>query len=323
MNNATPDPAGIFYATLSLYETYTKTYPNLSDTTKGEDQFVRYAVEIATAFEEWACQHVDFDEFDHCWPYYLHEHFGYVTNKTIGLDVADFTANHCDAIATKLNLPRREAFRLTQEPAAIRSHQNMTPPDLEVPDGKTLRTEQTVLGSVILEKGATLNAPNLETITGCLILADQTNLTAPKLKQIRHSLIGNAFIVTPALVTVGIIGLRNHAELIAPALHTVLHSVTLNPHARLEAPALATVSGDIILSPGSVLIAPDIKEVKITGTVEQSRGSRWLSAPAQAQEEGETGETPAAAPLRTSTGPQPAQTTKLPAPKLTSARIKP
>jgi hypothetical protein len=34
-------------------------------------------------------------------------------------------------------------------------------------------------------------------------------------------------------------------------------------------------------------------------------------------------QTPAAAPLRTSTGPQPAQTTKLPAPKLTSARIKP
>lgn len=49
---------------------------NISECYNGGDQFWRECMALATAFETWACEWVDFNETVDVWPYHMNEHFG-------------------------------------------------------------------------------------------------------------------------------------------------------------------------------------------------------------------------------------------------------
>ena len=76
-----PDPAAIFAIAQSLWEacqTQAARDPiiNLSEAYHGMDQFMRELMRVASLFESWACQHIDFPELDEPWPYLLQDRFG-------------------------------------------------------------------------------------------------------------------------------------------------------------------------------------------------------------------------------------------------------
>ena len=70
------DTAAVFAAAHSLWEAIQKRARaapeiNLSDCYSGMDQLMREVMRIANQFEEWACQHVEFNELTDVWPYLL------------------------------------------------------------------------------------------------------------------------------------------------------------------------------------------------------------------------------------------------------------
>ncbi len=70
------DCAAIYSATASIDELASKKYHgSLSARYSGGDEFLRAAFAASTAFEQWACAHVDFDSITDCWPYLLRDRF--------------------------------------------------------------------------------------------------------------------------------------------------------------------------------------------------------------------------------------------------------
>ena len=75
------DPAAVFACALSLWKACQEHAANekdfnLSDCFNGGDQFMREVMSIGSRFEEWACQHINFDELNDVWPYLLEDKFG-------------------------------------------------------------------------------------------------------------------------------------------------------------------------------------------------------------------------------------------------------
>jgi hypothetical protein len=106
------DPAGVLGAALSLHEAAMEcTDMDVSDMFDGVDQFMRVVMAWATDFENWACHHVDFDELDEVWPYYLEDHFGAAVLQhhegRLG-DLSVVSAEKCYAVAMLLGLPLRK-----------------------------------------------------------------------------------------------------------------------------------------------------------------------------------------------------------------------
>jgi hypothetical protein len=110
--NATvdPDSAAVFSIALSLWEACEKNWRenhfNISACYNGVDQFMREVMRIANQFENWACCHVDFNEFNEVWPYYLGDNFGATCLSVMSLEcLMDFDEDDCLRVALGLKLP--------------------------------------------------------------------------------------------------------------------------------------------------------------------------------------------------------------------------
>ncbi|MBI1826411.1 MAG: hypothetical protein HY287_14290 [Planctomycetes bacterium] len=128
----TPDPAAVFGAAISLWNTcrrYDRRSPvsihcahldrrpsggnqrrpdgvNLSETYNGMDEFMRVVMKVANLFEDWACKHIEFDETEEVWPYLLEDKFGEACLAVMRIEMLDhFDEEACLAAAIQLRLP--------------------------------------------------------------------------------------------------------------------------------------------------------------------------------------------------------------------------
>ena len=105
-----PDSAAVFTIANSLWEICEKRSRqnnfNISECYKGVDQFIREIMRIANLFENWACQHVNFNEFDEVWAYYLGDNFGKSCLSIVPLNcLMEFGEADCLRLALHLRLP--------------------------------------------------------------------------------------------------------------------------------------------------------------------------------------------------------------------------
>ncbi|MBN8420646.1 MAG: hypothetical protein J0L73_17140 [Verrucomicrobia bacterium] len=124
--NDSLDPAAVFAGAMSLRDACDQATKlqnlNLSDAFSGVDQFYREAMRIAVLFEEWACEHVVFDEMCDVWPYLLEDKFGAACLQRMSVeDLSGFDADDCPDVAMKLLLPLhyQDAPRLPLDVKAI------------------------------------------------------------------------------------------------------------------------------------------------------------------------------------------------------------
>jgi hypothetical protein len=106
-----PDSAAIFACAQSLWdacqaEAARNSSINLSEDYNGYDQFMREIMRIATLFENWACEHVEFTAWGEVWPYYLGDNFGAAClDAVFASHLARFDENDCLRVALRLRLP--------------------------------------------------------------------------------------------------------------------------------------------------------------------------------------------------------------------------
>ena len=104
------DTAAIFGAASSLRKAcdknaHTNSSLNLSDAYHGYDNLMREVMRIATQFETWTCQHINFDEFEGTWPYLLEEEFGdECLSILLPENLCDFDDHDCRRIASRFRL---------------------------------------------------------------------------------------------------------------------------------------------------------------------------------------------------------------------------
>jgi hypothetical protein len=104
------DPAAIFAIATSLWQECHKHAAvnfsiNLSDSFSGNDGLMREVMRIATVFESWSCDHVDFDQLTEVWPYLLEDRFGKECLSILLVEnLADFDEHDCHRIAARLRL---------------------------------------------------------------------------------------------------------------------------------------------------------------------------------------------------------------------------
>ncbi len=105
------DPAAVFACALSLWEACHKHAAkekdfNLSDCFNGIDQLMREVMSIGNRFEEWACQHINFDDLNDVWPYLLEDKFGQAClARILPNALPQFNESDCLWIALHLRLP--------------------------------------------------------------------------------------------------------------------------------------------------------------------------------------------------------------------------
>jgi hypothetical protein len=106
-----PDPAAVFASALSLWqecERHANNDQNLnfSESYNGLDEFMREIMRVATRFEMWACQHIDFDQLTHVWPYFLEGEFGKkCLSAMLPTGLAAFDESDCLRVAMRMRLP--------------------------------------------------------------------------------------------------------------------------------------------------------------------------------------------------------------------------
>lgn len=67
---------------------------------------MRQVMRVATMFESWCCDHVDFSEFSDVWPYFLEDRLGEVcVNVMSATALAEFDQRECLTVAMRLRLP--------------------------------------------------------------------------------------------------------------------------------------------------------------------------------------------------------------------------
>jgi hypothetical protein len=106
------DPAAVFGAASSLWSACHKYAKkdrcNLSEIFNGTDQFMRVAMSVANRFEQWSCQHVDFEALTDVWPYLLQDKFGDACLDILSLEEFEsFDDRDCMHVAMRLRLPIR------------------------------------------------------------------------------------------------------------------------------------------------------------------------------------------------------------------------
>lgn len=105
------DTAAVFGAAVSLWQAVesaaSKTKANLSECYNGVDELMRQVMRIATDFELWACQHVDFNELNENWAYLLMDNFGGACISIFGGPEGFATFDERDSlrVAVHLQLP--------------------------------------------------------------------------------------------------------------------------------------------------------------------------------------------------------------------------
>ena len=105
------DSVAVFAAALSLWKAIherAQASPgiNLSDCYNGMDQLMREVMRIASLFEDWACQRVEFHGLSDVWPYLLEDKFGDACLEVFELGgFAGFDETDCLRVAIGLGLP--------------------------------------------------------------------------------------------------------------------------------------------------------------------------------------------------------------------------
>ena len=109
--NSHTDAAAVFACALSVWDACheyaaSKTDFNLSECFNGIDQFMREAMSIGRQFEEWACQHTNFNELNDVWPYLLEDKFGKAClAHLLPSALPQFNKDDCLWVALHLRLP--------------------------------------------------------------------------------------------------------------------------------------------------------------------------------------------------------------------------
>lgn len=81
---------------------------NLSDHFNGVVQLMREVMRVGRQFEEWSCQHIDFDELTDVWPYLLQDRFAKTCFDLLRWEVlTQFDEDDCLRTALALQLPVR------------------------------------------------------------------------------------------------------------------------------------------------------------------------------------------------------------------------
>ena len=107
------DPAAVLACALSLHESCVQRSRddaalNLSDSYNGMDQFLRELMRVAGLFEEWACEHIAFEELGEVWPYLMQDRFGDGCLEVLRADaLMTFDQGDCLRVAYQLGLPIR------------------------------------------------------------------------------------------------------------------------------------------------------------------------------------------------------------------------
>lgn len=79
---------------------------NLSDSYNGMDEFMRVLMRIANQFENWACEHIEFNEMNDVWPYLLEDKFGKACLDLLQPSaLMEFEDKDCLRVALRLRLP--------------------------------------------------------------------------------------------------------------------------------------------------------------------------------------------------------------------------
>jgi hypothetical protein len=105
------DPAAVFACALSLWQECEKhalndKKLNLSESYNGYDQFTREVMRVATLFENWSCDHINFDNLNDVWPYLLQGKFGETClSAVLPNALAVFNDDDCLRVALRLRLP--------------------------------------------------------------------------------------------------------------------------------------------------------------------------------------------------------------------------
>lgn len=161
-----PDPAAVLAIAMALVEEGSNcenlnTSFSVSETYAGYDVFMREAMRVGREFETWACQHVEFDEMEEVWPYFL-EGFQHHALRAVGTEsgragegmeellsnLRDLDAEAWPKIAAVMKLPLKAKTHavsandtpLPSEPTAATVQINtvIVPPDQYSPEGEEL-----------------------------------------------------------------------------------------------------------------------------------------------------------------------------------------
>lgn len=108
--NDSLDPAAVFACAVSLRDACEQAAKQcngeLSEAFNGVDQFWREMMRVGVLFEEWACQHVVFEEMCDVWPYLLEDKFGGACLQRMSVEeLRGFGAEDCPVVAMNLLLP--------------------------------------------------------------------------------------------------------------------------------------------------------------------------------------------------------------------------
>ena len=105
------DPAAVFACAFSLWEECRKHAVNdrsldLSAAYSGWDQLMREVMRIGHKFEQWAGEHVKFNDLGEVWPYLLGDRFGSACLRVMSAtELASFDERECLQVALQLRLP--------------------------------------------------------------------------------------------------------------------------------------------------------------------------------------------------------------------------
>lgn len=105
------DPAAVFAGALSLWNACWQAVDhnpslNLSEAYHGGDEFMRQIMRVASLFENWCADKVEFEQLDEVWPYLLEDRFGDACLELMGTEAfSSFGEADCFRVAMHLTLP--------------------------------------------------------------------------------------------------------------------------------------------------------------------------------------------------------------------------
>jgi hypothetical protein len=108
-----PDPAAVFSSAMSLHDACVeraRSDPSvdISESYNGGDEFLRQMMRVGNLFEEWACEHIAFEELEDVWPYLLEDRFGAACLVVMEAgSFGMFDREDCLRVAYELRLPMR------------------------------------------------------------------------------------------------------------------------------------------------------------------------------------------------------------------------
>jgi hypothetical protein len=105
------DPAAVFAGALSIWNACWQAVDcepslNLSEAYHGGDEFMRQLMRVASLFQSWCADRIDFESLDDVWPYLLEDRLGDACLEVMGPEsFASFDETDCLRVALHLRLP--------------------------------------------------------------------------------------------------------------------------------------------------------------------------------------------------------------------------